>query len=604
MKNTPVPKTTRYLFLMAIFIASFASVVVSSRSQSTDSPNGYRSVYRVLDIGKSGVPTLRNDQVYWLLTISRNPYWRQRLGSLWFSPQDSYSRPLVVFYNSGADPYRVSDRDNKRWIVGEFCNMGFTLKESLPAVNLYSDTPCLVDPLADGALNRNHRALRDVAPDTVAVDFAGLEPRLEAAASSRPGFPPSLQDLSEDRAVYRVSEIGSATLPALNRDQIDWLAQVMSSAYWTKYVNQIWFSPISHDTDPIVVFRDTDDHPYTCDSGFNLTKTRTPFTRRLPGMPPVRCGVAPISGLSDAALAEQAPSDAERAKTAQVLTYLRAMQPTATPTPVPTPNLEDVRLVYRVVDLGKPGAPKLTNDQIVWLIKIVSDPAYAVKVDRLWFSLDQDMHPLVVFDGGTDPYPANTGYAVIGEQCDIGFNLSKVNDEISVWPQGYNCGNDPFLVHTPYSPYMPSASAGARRPVLVSLLSVLRHLAASRPGSPPSAQDLSEYRPVYPLTAAGMPGVPKLNTDQTKWLRTIAADSYWRTPIAHLWFAPLAGPTRPLIVFYADGGTPNDLVNSYFIVGERCFDGFNLSKTFVPFTLLERGRREHPCLPDPLSPKH
>jgi hypothetical protein len=213
------------------------------------------------------------------------------------------------------------------------------------------------------------------------------------------------------------------------------------------------------------------------------------------------------------------------------------------------------------------------------------------------------MRPLVVFDGGTGAYPANMGYAVIGEQCDIGFNLSKVMDEIAVWPQEYNCVDDPFLTHTPYSPYGPSTGASAGAQALVSFLSTLRRIASSRRGSPASAQDLSQYRAVYPVTGAAMPGVPKLTAVQMAWLHTVAADSYWSARIRHLWFAPLAGPTRPLIVFRADSGTPNDLVNSYFVVGEQCFDGFNLSKTFVPITLREPGRRAHPCLPDPLSPK-
>jgi hypothetical protein len=270
---------------------------------------------------------------------------------------------------------------------------------------------------------------------------------------------------------------------------------------------------------------------------------------------------------------------------------------------VPTPDFENLRSVYRVVDVGKPGAPKLTNDQVIWLIKLVSDPTSAAKVDRLWFSLDSDTRPLIVFDGKTNTYPADADYPVIGGQCRIGFNLSKVVDEISIWPGAYNCVEDPFLAHTPYSPYKPSPAAGARRQTLVSLLSTLRRLASSRPGSLPSAQDLSQYRAVYPVTGAGMPGGPELHAAQMEWLHTVATDSYWSTRIRHLWFAPLAGPTHPLIVFYVDNGMPNDLINSYFVVGERCFSGFNLSKTFVPITGTEPGRQQHACFDDVISPK-
>lgn len=56
-------------------------------------------MYRVLDVGKAGVPTLRNEQVYWLLTITRTPYWRQRLGSLWFSCGD---RAIIAFIREGS----------------------------------------------------------------------------------------------------------------------------------------------------------------------------------------------------------------------------------------------------------------------------------------------------------------------------------------------------------------------------------------------------------------------------------------------------------------------------------------------------------------------
>ncbi len=94
-------KGARCSLFMAKLAASFATIVHSVNAQPGDAPTE-RSVYRVLDIGKPRVSTLRNDQIVWLLKITNTPYCAQRLSLLSFWPRDSYSRPLVAFWSNTA----------------------------------------------------------------------------------------------------------------------------------------------------------------------------------------------------------------------------------------------------------------------------------------------------------------------------------------------------------------------------------------------------------------------------------------------------------------------------------------------------------------------
>ncbi len=57
-----------------------------------------RPVYRLIDVGRAGVPKLNSSQLTWVKTVKANGYWKRRIGHLWFNPDASRTRPLIIFY--------------------------------------------------------------------------------------------------------------------------------------------------------------------------------------------------------------------------------------------------------------------------------------------------------------------------------------------------------------------------------------------------------------------------------------------------------------------------------------------------------------------------
>lgn len=88
-------------------------------------------LYRVLDVGKRGVPALSSAQLQWLNRIERTPYFKGRLKTLWFTTEKPHGRnspPLIVFDGHSTDIFVVAVRAMARWywIIGDSCSVSFS----------------------------------------------------------------------------------------------------------------------------------------------------------------------------------------------------------------------------------------------------------------------------------------------------------------------------------------------------------------------------------------------------------------------------------------------------------------------------------------------
>lgn len=84
--------------------------------------------YRVIDLGKPGIPTLSSAQRDWLMKIERTPYYKQRLATLWFVPQptgDKNGPPLIVFdaHSTSRAAIESNHVSSGFWVIGEHCNV-------------------------------------------------------------------------------------------------------------------------------------------------------------------------------------------------------------------------------------------------------------------------------------------------------------------------------------------------------------------------------------------------------------------------------------------------------------------------------------------------
>lgn len=107
---------------------------------------GLRPHYRVLDVGKAGVPVPRGDAARWLLRVVTDSYWGRRLDGLWFIPDSSDHRPLIVFHSDG--PVAAAGYQ----IIGEPCGLYVMLSTAdeyatfrVPAGS--TNVTCAKDPL-------------------------------------------------------------------------------------------------------------------------------------------------------------------------------------------------------------------------------------------------------------------------------------------------------------------------------------------------------------------------------------------------------------------------------------------------------------------------
>lgn len=116
---------------------------------------GIRPTFRVLEIGKSGTPKLQPPEARWLLEIIENSYWRHYLPGLWFVPEASDTRPLIVFYSS-AEPLP----DATVQIIGSKCGT---------RVALWSDLDVVQGPAGGGVVPHCTR-------DPLSPDHAGAPP--------------------------------------------------------------------------------------------------------------------------------------------------------------------------------------------------------------------------------------------------------------------------------------------------------------------------------------------------------------------------------------------------------------------------------------------
>ncbi len=89
------------------------------------------------------------------------------------------------------------------------------------------------------------------------------------------------------------------------------------------------------------------------------------------------------------------------------------------------------------------------------------------------------------------------------------------------------------------------------------------------------------YR-VYPVSAVGHRGVPRLDPDQLAWLRRVEHSYFYRDVTDKLWFAPYRGKEVPLIVIDGRAKTKAEITGSsrkttpLWVIGDDCYDGFDV----------------------------
>lgn len=96
-----------------------------------------------------------------------------------------------------------------------------------------------------------------------------------------------------------------------------------------------------------------------------------------------------------------------------------------------------------------------------------------------------------------------------------------------------------------------------------------------------SSAGTPHYR-VYPVSAVGHRGVPRLFPDQLAWLRRVERSYFYRGVIDNLWFAPYRGKQVPLIVIDGRANTQAEIIGSsrkptaLWVIGDDCHDGFDI----------------------------
>jgi hypothetical protein len=108
-----------------------------------------------------------------------------------------------------------------------------------------------------------------------------------------------------------------------------------------------------------------------------------------------------------------------------------AASASAMPTRRPTQTFR-FRL-YSVLNIGKPGTPKLTAEQIAWVRRVEASPYYSKSLGALWFSpFPSVKHPLIIVVGDLssavmngDERGAVSDYWVIGDPCNDAFDISR-----------------------------------------------------------------------------------------------------------------------------------------------------------------------------------
>jgi hypothetical protein len=105
-------------------------LIVSAHPTPTASPRALIDLYRVVDVGKRGVPALSARQLLWIARIKRTPYYKTRIENLWFSPQPASGGwpPLIVF-DAGESTRSPAQPQNgmvgSYWVIGDSCNAVF-----------------------------------------------------------------------------------------------------------------------------------------------------------------------------------------------------------------------------------------------------------------------------------------------------------------------------------------------------------------------------------------------------------------------------------------------------------------------------------------------
>lgn len=97
-------------------------------------------VYRVVDIGKPGVPQLSKEQLAWVHAIERSPHYSKYIASLYFVPEPAFTKPLIVFLDS--EPHGYHDD-----ISTDICVIGD------PSNDLFHGTKLGEGPIMDNVCN-------------------------------------------------------------------------------------------------------------------------------------------------------------------------------------------------------------------------------------------------------------------------------------------------------------------------------------------------------------------------------------------------------------------------------------------------------------------
>lgn len=127
--------------ILLLAIALIADIGATRALAATPNGNGtahFRPVYRLTDFGRPGFPHLNKAQESWAAEVLSNPYWRARAHSLWFTPEPSQRRPLIIFYAEAWTLRQGSDHAGGRpngdatyYVVGEGCGLRFTRYEGI-----------------------------------------------------------------------------------------------------------------------------------------------------------------------------------------------------------------------------------------------------------------------------------------------------------------------------------------------------------------------------------------------------------------------------------------------------------------------------------------
>jgi hypothetical protein len=113
------------LRLRHIALSAVAAVLLGAGASPSD------EVYRVVDIGKPGVPALTAAQRSWLNRIERTSYYESRLQTLWFTTlhPGKGDPPLIVFdaFSTNRDAFEPNSHHLRSgfWVIGEPCNVIF-----------------------------------------------------------------------------------------------------------------------------------------------------------------------------------------------------------------------------------------------------------------------------------------------------------------------------------------------------------------------------------------------------------------------------------------------------------------------------------------------